>query len=409
MPKKILYRDGKQLTIDSQLNNMRKWGLGQSLIERISQASVNKLDKNEWQIKGISKQTRDLIKKTLKQSHIKKLKKRVGHHLSQEGTSAIAIQIGNNEAFLKEYRVIQKETMFYELTSIVLANYEPLTISIEDVLYDQSLHFYFDEKGRVVKETLNTPHDKTKDIIITDQFVYPKSVTRIPVEVIYNNERGLSDIGNVKMWDAIAELDYHAKEFGVEWMVSRTLWLDNHNFGDGQLRKWIEDDNRVIPVESYKSKMQEPITMASAGTPTVTQAMVDINFIEQKILKYTFSNVDTISTGTNKFNKEIDKFNQDANEYLENKRESREESYSFLISKLIEILFALRKKVKYEDKDKVFVKLKLSDLEQAIIDEAALRAKTMEAEGKKKLGEAAEQQARALKHQADVKTIKEGE
>ena len=134
MPKKILYRDGKQLTIDTQLNNMRKWGLGQSLIERISQASVNKLDKNEWQIKGISKQTRDLIKKTLKQSHIKKLKKRVGHHLSQEGTSAIAIQISNNEAFLKEYRVIQKETMFYNLTSIVLANYEPLTISIEDVL-----------------------------------------------------------------------------------------------------------------------------------------------------------------------------------------------------------------------------------------------------------------------------------
>ena len=276
-------------------------------------------------------------------------------------------------------------------------------------LYDQSLHFYFNEGGRVVKETLNTPHDKTKDIVITDQFIYPASVTRIPVEVIYNNERGLSDIGNVKMWDAIAELDYHAKEFGVEWMVSRTLWLDNHNFGDGQLRKWIEDDNRVLPVESYKSKFQDPITMASAGTPTVTQAMVDINFIEQKVLKYTFSNVDTIATGSNKFNKEIDKFNQDANEYLENKRESREESYSFLISKLIEILFALRKKVKYEDKDKVFIKLKLSDLEQAIINEAALKAKTMEAEGKKKLGEAAEQQARAMKHQADALTkTKEG-
>ena len=47
MAKKIIYRDGKQITLDSKMNQLRLWSLGESLIQRISQSSVNKL-RQKW-------------------------------------------------------------------------------------------------------------------------------------------------------------------------------------------------------------------------------------------------------------------------------------------------------------------------------------------------------------------------
>ena len=91
-----------------------------------------------------------------------------------------------------------------------------------------------------------------------------------------------------------------------------------------------------------------------------------------------------MATGTNKFNKEIDKFNQDATEYLDNKREAREESYTNLISKVIEVLSAINKPVVRKDMDTIVLKLKLSDMEQGIIDEVKLKADIMAAEAKAK-------------------------
>ena len=289
MAKKIIYRDGKQITLDSKMNQLRLWSLGESLIQRISQSSVNKLDKNEWDITKIKQKTNKTLNETLRKSHITKLKKRVGHILSQEGTCAIAALIHNNEVFLKEYRVIEKETQMYELKEIVLSNHTPVTISVDDVLFQEQIHFKINKTGRVVKEVWMEPVDGEGASMKQSSFIYPKSVKRIPVEIIYNNERGLSDIGNVKMWDAIGELDFHAKEFGVEWMVSRTYWTDNEIFADKSLEQFMESDERVIPRNSVKSKLQEPSAQISIGTQNVAQAMININFIEQKILKYTFS------------------------------------------------------------------------------------------------------------------------
>lgn len=374
MNKKEIIRDGEVVAVvEQKLNTTRMWKLGESITERISIASTNKIDKNDWTISGLSGEGEKIIRRAMKRSKFSELKKRVGRDLSKKGLKAVAMINDGDEIYFKDYDVIDFKEKFYEYTYVVLETGEnELWTDPDGFPYNFPVYMEYSksDKGIVTRESWYYNH-KTKERVATGKFTYPKSVVRIPVEIIKNNENGLSDIGNSKMWDAIKELDWIATEGQIEWAVTRAMWTDRELFSNEDLETIINENRRIIKRKGTKSKLQEPSEPISLGSQSVLIAHQAINFIERKILEYTFTSLKPDQSGTNKFNKEISMFNQDATEYIDSKREQREVDYTRLVENFCMFYNAIvSKKYSEETIEGIQVQINLSQLEKSIIEQA---------------------------------------
>ncbi len=365
--KYIEYKDGKEVTVKQKINEQHSWMLGDSMKRRISQSSVNKIDQNDWTITGISATTMSNLQLVLKCSKIYELKKQVGRTLSEDGKTGIAILVKDGKPYLQQMDVTYLETEMYEISYVEANTGKYYNEDGLEMSLPVSVAFEIDKRGRVIKKEFVTLEGNTKKVL--SSFKYPKGIKRIPFVLMKNNADGLGDIDNVGMWDAIKQLNFFASDFGVEWSVSRTLWTDREAFADQDLESVVTDNSRFIKRKSIKSKLQEASEPISLGSQSILVLKEAIDFVEEKILEYTFTAKKSDSSGTNKFNKEISMFNQDASEYLEAKRMQRDSDYTELISKLIEVMSFLKLAVATEI-DTIAVAINLSTLEEGIVKEA---------------------------------------
>lgn len=365
--KYIEYKDGKEVTVKQKINEQHSWMLGNSMKRRISQSSVNKIDQNDWTITGISATTMSNLQLVLKCSKIYELKKQVGRTLSEDGKTGIAILVKDGKPYLQQMDVTYLETEMYEISYVEANTGKYYNEDGLEMSLPVSVAFEIDKRGRVIKKEFVTLEGNTKKVL--SSFKYPKGIKRIPFVLMKNNADGLGDIDNVGMWDAIKQLNFFASDFGVEWSVSRTLWTDREAFADQDLESVVTDNSRFIKRKSIKSKLQEASEPISLGSQSILVLKEAIDFVEEKILEYTFTAKKSDSSGTNKFNKEISMFNQDASEYLEAKRMQRDSDYTELISKLIEVMSFLKLAVATEI-DTIAVAINLSTLEEGIVKEA---------------------------------------
>ncbi len=378
MPTQII-RDGEVVAVETKLQHKHMWNLGASLVQDIAQDSVNKIDKKEWKLNKISNITKNYLQKVFRNSQHQTWKKQIGHYLSTRGTRAAVAYVLNGKIILDHMEVISFKSVAYELEHIYLTDGQ--LIEIDGTKQPMVTHFFRKLQGNGVYKILKEVGYMADHMFTTDGpvfvnkgpiFTYPQGITRIPVEIINNNERGLSDIGNVKMWDAIKELSYHSGELGTEYETTKAMWGSNENFSSGQkpLSDVLASGERVIKQSDMASKLGNPDAPVSLGGMAAVGPMAHADYIEDKIRKYTHTQAQTDSTGTNKHNTEVDKFNQKATEYLDNKKEQREQDYTSFVSKLIELAAALKHNVSKADMDKVEVKLTISEMEQAVIDRA---------------------------------------
>lgn len=111
----------------------------------------------------------------------------------------------------------------------------------------------------------------------------------------------------------------------------KTAFLRNAMFDPGKTAAEFEKEKAnggMINTTSPDGQLGNALGALISGSQTPLLNQTNINFIEDKILKYTFTTRDSISTGTNKHNAEIATFNQFAIEYLIDKLEIRQEDYA---------------------------------------------------------------------------------
>ncbi len=321
---------------DTCKHNKKKWDLGHSLELFISQDSTNKLDSREQLIDGVELNNYQPFKEVFHRSRWRRLRKRLGKLLSLQGKAAVSIEIVDDIPYLElnqvhSYRMIGNRLLEFWGTTDIMHEYD-------NNLYPVYTKWYFKEGG-VYKEYTY----KTKDsgwLLYADP-IHLKDIDYIPVGMFFNNEDGLSDIDNTAMWDAINTLNYHTNEITKEWDMSKTTFAVNAMYNPSYGVKNMEDekaDNRMIISKSPDGQLQSAIAPLIGGTQNMLYSQSNINFVEDKILKYTFTVRDSTATGTNKQTSEIAQFNAVALEYLVDKREIREEDYKHFYNVLSKFL-----------------------------------------------------------------------
>lgn len=181
--------------------------------------------------------------------------------------------------------------------------------------------------------------DDLKLILLNEtpySFGHPK---KLPGAVFYGNSQGVPDIDAAMMRGALEHLDFHSNELTEEWKYVLTRLTNNENFSDmdkDELAKLIANAERIIPITSVNSKLQEGQSIFTSGSQSLTLSQLNINFIEDKILKYTGVMRESTSTGSNKHSLEITLQNQFATEILFSLRDQREHDYKILFDSIAE-------------------------------------------------------------------------
>lgn len=318
-----------QLDLNTLLRSGKKtkeaisFAFGETITSFIAQDSANKLDSREQEIVGT---ITDTMQKALDNSKFKRLRKQLGKYLSLSGYAALSVDIINGEPFIS----VSEKPVFKEvagkLIEVVLSTANKVVI--DNTSYDL-YERYFLSNGRVIKEN-GISTDKDGWVVQGEQIILPANITRIPVKIFANNEDLLSDIDNVRMGTAIKQLSKMYERLPNTMELSQIGLLVNRNMSGGKSAKDILKEYRdtgTIEVNGMDSQLGAGIQpIGSMGYSIELIAVID--WLEDKIFKFTFTTRDTTSSGTNKHNAEIGMFNQFAIEYLIDKKEIREEDYA---------------------------------------------------------------------------------
>lgn len=318
--------DGQHTNCDEK-KDTHYCGFGSTIEKFISQDSANKLDSREQLIDGkemkvaLGTMTLDVLKK----SEWKRLRKRLGKQLSILGQASIQVDIIDGQPFVSLGKLISYTKIAGELKEVILdAEYVIEHLEQGYPVYER----FFIEDG-TIKKMFGIKVDG-EWIIDGDIVSYPSTVTRIPVKIFANNEDEVSDINNTNMWWAINQLNNFTDKIEDTQLKSQFGLLVNRNMTGGKTAAELMNELRekgTITVNGIDSQLGAGVNpIGSVGY--VTELAFLIDWLEDKVMKYTFTTRDTTASGTNKHNAEIGMFNQFAIEYLMDKKEIREEDYA---------------------------------------------------------------------------------
>lgn len=344
-------------------DGISKWNSGNSLVEFIAQDSTNKLDSREQLIDG--KEMKDALPAemigVLKNSKWKRLRKRLGKELSRTGQAAVVIDLIENTPFISLGKLIDFTRIAGKLVEVRLYTGDVMVVEGAEGEVEHPIEErWFIEDGAI---------KKMYGIIIDNEWItegevitLPANITRIPVKIFDNNEESKSDVDNTKMLGAIRQMNDFQNKIGETYELTQFGLLVNRNMTGGKTGPQI--------IKEYKEKRTIEINGADAqlgtgispiGAPGyVAELTLLIDWLEDKVMKFTFTTRDTTQSGTNKHNAEIGMFNQFAIEYLIDKKEIREEDYADFYS-ILGLFFGI-------DLSQSVVELQISEVLQNMLD-----------------------------------------
>lgn len=157
----------------------------------------------------------------------------------------------------------------------------------------------------------------------------------------------------------------------------------------------MRDFKDVHDVTDPDGKLQGALSPLSSGSTTPQLLMAQIQFIEDKVLKYSFTMRESINSGTNKMNLEVAQFNQAAFEYMINKIEFRQEQ----LKRFFDIVFGQISELGIASMPKNYsVTLEVAELERYKIE-------NMQAEIAEKQGRAAQASAQGNLYNEQAKVV----
>lgn len=327
--------------------------LGNSMMYHIAQQASNKLDSKTHLLnkKPINESIPEKMIQTLEENRFLFLKRKLGKKLSLDGISALVIQQDeqtNTEIYMSspiDFRIIRNKLVYYVGLTEFKVQYNNESVpcyEVWEIINNQTIRYYAINVKDKNKVNHLIPYNENQ--------ILELNIDYIPVQIFYNNEDGKSDIENVKMWDSIYALNFFSNELHEEWILTRTKWMWNENFdvdepiideygkqvGTGMSKKFKK---RVLKVNQPDGMIQNVAAPLISGTQAIMYNQAAIDFIEDKILKYTFSTRDTNATGgNNKQTTEIKQFNSPATEYLELKKDIREHDFKMFYKMLAKVL-----------------------------------------------------------------------
>lgn len=301
--------------------------LGSSLAKVIAQDSANKLDSNDQLVNGteVTNFFPDEIKQALHKSKWKRLRKRLGKRLSLDGKVSVQIDLLNGMPYVSMGTLFNYTEYAGNLVEVVLM--ATGIYKVDGIEYQEYERFYIEDG--VVKKMNGYYIDKEWVLSAdTEVSVFPSYITKIPVQIFWNNEDGVSDVENTNMRSALEELNEFSNRMERLQTLSELGLIFNRNMTGKSGKEMVKSfkETGTAEVNGMDSQLGSGIDAKGALGYTLELAQLT-DWLEDKIMKYTFTTRDTIASGSNKHNAEVGMFNQFAIEYLLDKKEIREEDY----------------------------------------------------------------------------------
>lgn len=339
-----------------------KINLGNVVVQHIAQASSNNLDTQTFEIDGVNEDNwgEEKVQEILKRSNWKILKKNLGKNLSLTGKQFVVVEKFEDKFYIDfivpwNYEILGDEIIIFE--GLTGKNYR----NKNDISCQEIIKYRKNENGKVTYQFGYYDFDKNSDTVkfipVKKQIV--TSWTIIPVVIFKNNADSTSDVNNGNCAGIVETLNYISNILVSEVRDSKTFVAINSNLGKKLDERKIKEAQKegVIKLPSPDSVMGQVIVPIQFSAVQIQQNLITVSKLQDDLLKFTFSFRDTYETGTNKHNAEVAISNQAAIEYLDFKREIRENDWS----KVFQIILMVLKK-DYKTKPKV--KISLSEISE---------------------------------------------
>ncbi len=278
----------------------------------------------------------------LNASRFNNLRKRMAFNASIEGKRYTAYIPYGNSFYMADLEVLNfKELANGELKWIELTGTNTEYTFTDGSVAQINLRLELTEDGKTKMTKFIFVEDEDQNIevkTLKGTYIYPNIVGRLAGQWFSaNTSRYASDIVYAGVEHLLGSYNYHVNELDTEWKHVATRMKNNENFSDmtdAEVNKIIQQGVRVMSDSSYNGKLQTGVDIFTSGSQSITFNQININFLEDKILKYAGIQRESTSTGSNKHSLEITLQNQYATEVLYSIRDQREYEWKQLFKQL---------------------------------------------------------------------------
>lgn len=360
---------------DTELNN----SIGCALVDYVARESVQTYDY------GINfNNLGTALGKVIKTTEFQEVLSQAGRCLSVKGKNvALVMEIVNNQPFIDWGEVSSFTKVGSELEEICIDTRQ--TIDVGSGSYPIYHLFRKNEHGAV--EKIKGYWDK-KEWISLQEVSILLPFNKIPAFVLKNNSLGEADIPE-SLHEMISNLDWLSDDIIPEWVASSTQWLKNMTFGstetaDDMFARSL-DHKKIHEGNDPDNKASMGVGPVSLGTQSIINLTAIINYVEDKILKYSMQFREVGGGGTNKHNLEITSQNKEAYEYMLMKLDWRQKQ----LSQCMTLFQSLMATIVDESANDVNVIIEIPELEKFKTDNMQAQVDNLKAQTKNQLGQAA--------------------
>ena len=344
--------------------------LGDVVIRRINNLSVINLEKMLFNISGFSKKQKEQIDTLLKKSRWTKIKKNLGYKLASEGSGALILEKIEDKYFILNFNIIHFKRIG---DSVVWAEGWS-----ENQYYDKNINStyptyykYYKKNNKVYKSIEYEVEEYVLDPITNDSEWKPvmkvlqkwtlTNLPEIPIQIFENNEVAASELAYAGAHSIVDNLNYFSNELAKEWLQTKTLALSNKmvNQGIEEYEYWRGKERGYLTFTQPDTQSIPSLSVAAPEPSSLLNNLALQDYYERALYKACLSFRNPEETSSNKHNTQISTFYNDVIEYLDNKREIREQDYSSFFVIVGKILFKKELEIK--------VKIPLSPLMKNLI------------------------------------------
>lgn len=367
-----------------QANVKFNTNMGTALIDYVARESVQTYD---YGIKITNLGRR--LKKATETIEFQETLAQAGRCLSMKGKNvALVLEIIDNQPFIDWGEVSNFTKIGGELAEICVDTRGLVKVGEND--YPLYHLFKKNEKGQVVK--IEGYWNKT-EFVALQKVEVKLPFRKIPAFVLKNNALGEADIPET-LRSFISNLDWLSDEIIPEWVAASTQWLKNQTYGSTETADDLFENSlnhkKIHQGEDPDNKATMGIGPVSLGTQSIINLSALINYVEDKILKYSMQFREVGSGGTNKHNLEIASENKQAFEYMLAKLDWRERQ-------LTQCLNLFQSLVSFLDDGEgdVKVTIEVPELEKYKMDNMQAQVDNLKAQTENQLGQAKSWEASA--------------
>lgn len=360
--------------------------MGETLVKYIARESVQTYDYG-LSYSGLSKSLQAIVETTRWQKTLSD----IGYGLSLTGDNyGLVLELIDGKPFIDGGEITEYTRIGDKVTRAAINANEFVEINgKKEPLYSI---FEVNKDGTI---------SKVKAYIADKKWVYQEKTRitipfkQIPVVKLQNNVLGIPDVPE-DLAMLVDKLNWLSDDLVAEWVASSTQWLKNMTFGSTETADDVFQNSlqhkKIHEGNDPDNKASMGLGPVSLGTQSVVTLSALINFMEDKILKYSMQFREVGAGGNNKHNLEIATQNKQAFEYMLAKLDWRQRQLSEGLTYLQSLI---ADQVEGDSADTISVTISVPELEQFKVENMQAEVAFIEAQTENQLGQAKSWEAQA--------------